>query len=58
MSRPSDAKQKSAQAFAALVEAVDAAIDRKRRLGQYWVVWDGEKLVKVMPDNAVDSVAE
>lgn len=38
--------------------AVNKAIDRKRRLGQYWVVWDGEKPVEIHPDKAVDSAAE
>ena len=42
----------------ALQVAVDEAIDRKRRLGQYWVVWDGEKPVKVFPENPVDTAAE
>lgn len=42
----------------ALHEAVAEAVDRKRRLGQYWVVWDGEKPVKVYPENAVDAAAE
>ncbi len=42
----------------ALQAAVDKAIDRKRRLGQYWVVWDGEKPVKVFPENPVDTAAE
>ena len=42
----------------ALQTAVDEAIDRKRRLGQYWVVWDGEKPVKVFPENPVDTAAE
>ncbi len=41
-----------------LQAAVDAAIDRKRRLGQYWVVWDGEKPIKVYPENSVDPVDE
>ncbi len=41
-----------------LQDAVDEAIDRKRRLGQYWVVWDGEKPVKVFPENPVDNAAE
>lgn len=41
-----------------LNEAADKAIDRKRRLGQYWVVWDGEKPVKVFPENPVDTAAE
>lgn len=34
----------------ALQRAVDKALDRKRRLGQYWVEWDGEKVVEVHPD--------
>lgn len=41
-----------------LREAVAEAIDRKRRLGQYWVEWDGEKPVKIYPENSVDSAAE
>jgi len=41
-----------------LDEAVADAIERKRRLGQYWVVWDGEKPVKVYPENSVDVAAE
>ena len=42
----------------ALQRAVDNAVDRKRRLGQYWVVWDGEKPVKVYPENTTDTAAE
>ena len=42
----------------ALQRAVDKAIDRKRRLGQYWVVWDGEKPIKVYPENPIDDAAE
>ncbi|MBP2159619.1 MULTISPECIES: hypothetical protein [Asticcacaulis] len=38
--------------------AVAEAIDRKRRLGQYWVGWDGKKPVKIYPENSVDSAAE
>ena len=41
-----------------LRQAVADAIERKRRLGQYWVVWDGEKPVKVYPENPVDAAAE
>ncbi len=44
-----------------LNEAVADAIERKRRLGQYWVVWvvwDGERPVKVYPENSVDVAAE
>ncbi len=46
------------QAREAMQQAGDEAIDRKRRLGQYWVVWDGEKPVKVYPENAIDTAAE
>ena len=46
------------QGLHALQRAVDKAINRKRRLGQYWVVWDGEKPVKVFPENPVDTAAE
>jgi hypothetical protein len=42
----------------AMEAAVSEALDRKRRLGQYWVSWDGEKPVKVYPENSVDSPAE
>ena len=38
--------------------AAAEAIERKRRLGQYWVVWDGEKPGEVHPDNATDTAAE
>lgn len=58
MSIPPDVKIESDQAYDALCEAVSEAIERKRRLGQYWVVWDGEKPVKVFPENPVDTAAE
>ena len=51
MTIPKDAAEKSARAFAALTSAVDKALDRKRRLGQYWVEWDGEKVVEVHPQD-------
>jgi hypothetical protein len=44
--------------LAALKRAVAKAIDRKRRLGQYWVEWDGEKPVKIYPDRTTDTAAE
>ncbi|EGF92308.1 hypothetical protein ABI_07420 [Asticcacaulis biprosthecium C19] len=47
---PPDAKEKSDAISAALRDAVADALDRKRKLGQYWVVWDGEKPVEVHPD--------
>ncbi|MBW8882272.1 MAG: hypothetical protein JF615_12865 [Asticcacaulis sp.] len=51
--------EEALEAFAALQRAVDKAIDRKRRLGQYWVVADADgKPVKVYPENSVDSAAE
>lgn len=53
----SEFRLKSEQAFLALQSAVSEAIERKRRLGQYWVVWDGEKPVEVYPENAVDRPA-
>ncbi|MGZ3298414.1 MAG: hypothetical protein ACXU8U_09895 [Asticcacaulis sp.] len=37
-------------ALNSLNKAVEEALDRKRKLGQYWVEWDGEKPVKVWPD--------
>lgn len=46
------------QVALALKRAVAKAIDRKRRLGQYWVEWDGEKPVKIYPENSTDTVAE
>jgi hypothetical protein len=41
--------------FVVLKQAVAKALDRKRRLGQYWVEWDGEKPVKVYPENPTDA---
>lgn len=57
MTQASEFRLKSEQAFLALQSAVSEAIERKRRLGQYWVVWDGEKPVEVYPENAVDRPA-
>ena len=31
-----------------LKNAVDAALDKKRKLGQYAIVWDGKKPVRKM----------
>ncbi|ESQ94140.1 hypothetical protein [Asticcacaulis benevestitus] len=42
----------------ALKLAVKEAIDHKRRLGQYWVEWDGEKPVKIYPEGPTDTAAE
>lgn len=38
--------------------AVDKAIDRKRKLGQYWVQWDGEKAVEIHPEDTTKNAAE
>jgi hypothetical protein len=38
--------------------AVDKALDRKRRLGQYRVEWDGEKAVEIRPEDAAKTAAE
>ncbi len=46
------------EGLSVLNQAVTDAVDRKRRLGQYWVVWDGEKPVKVYPENSIDTAAE
>jgi len=51
-------KEQALEALNALQSAVTEAIDRKRRLGQYWVVWDGEKPVEVHPEDAAKSGAE
>ncbi len=42
----------------ALQRAVDKATDRKRRLGQYWVEWDGEKAVEIHPEDTTKTAAE
>ncbi len=42
----------------ALQRAVDRATDRKRRLGQYWVEWDGEKPVEIHPEDTTKTAAE
>lgn len=39
------------EALKILQIAGSKAIEHKRRLGQYWVVWDGEKPVKVNAEN-------
>ena len=52
------AKEQALEALNALQSAVTEAIDRKRRLGQYWVVWDGEKPVEIHPEDTTKSAAE
>jgi len=46
------------EAGKALQRAVEKAIDHKRRLGQYWVVWDGEKPVEIHPEDTSKTAAE
>jgi|GEM_PF-2509749 len=58
MIKQTDAENESDKAFTALCEAVEGAIDRKRRLGQYWVVWDGEKPVEIHPEDTSKTAAE
>ncbi|MEM9964315.1 MAG: hypothetical protein AAGC58_03095 [Asticcacaulis sp.] len=41
----------SLKALRALQSAATKTIERKRRLGQYWVVWDGQKPLIVNPEN-------
>lgn len=51
--------EEALEALSIMQSAVDKAIDRKRRLGQYWVVADADgKPVKIYPENSVDSAAE
>ena len=38
--------------------AVDKAVGRKRRLGQYWVEWDGEKAIEVHPESPEGAATE
>ncbi len=42
-------EEKAQQILAALKRSVEEALDKKRRLGQYAVVWDGEKVVRILP---------
>ena len=43
------ASPSSQRILKALQEAVHEALEKKRKLGQYAVVWDGEKPVKLKP---------
>jgi hypothetical protein len=52
------AEEESHDALNALQDAVVEAIERKRRLGQYWVVWDGEKPVEIHPGDHSKTAAE
>ncbi len=46
-----DMEKKAQQIAKALNRSVTAALEKKRRLGQYAVVWDGEKVVRILPDD-------
>ena len=46
-----DMEKKTQQIAEALNRSVAAALEKKRRLGQYAVVWDGEKVVRILPDD-------
>jgi hypothetical protein len=52
------AKQQAQEALTVLQNAVAEAIDRKRKLGQYWVEWDGEKAVEIHPEDTTKTAAE
>lgn len=44
--QPSLPSEKSRKILETLKKAVSQTLDRKRRLGQYAVVWDGQKPVR------------
>ena len=46
-----DLEKKAQQISESLNRSVAAALEKKRRLGQYAVVWDGEKVVRILPDD-------
>jgi hypothetical protein len=46
--------KQAVEALQALRQAVDEALDRKRRLGQYAVVWLDGRAVDVQPDDLLD----
>ena len=46
-----DVEKKAQQIAKSLNKSVAAALEKKRRLGQYAVVWDGEKVVRILPDD-------
>lgn len=39
--------QKSQKILSSLEHAVDTALEKKRKLGQYAIVWDGGKVVRL-----------
>lgn len=49
-----DANDYAARALDALKRAVAEALERKRRLGQYTVVWRDGRAVRVGPDEPVE----
>jgi hypothetical protein len=47
-----------AKALDALKRAVAEALDRKRRLGQYYVVWRDGRAVRIGPDAPAEPAQE
>lgn len=50
-----DLSFKNQQALDALRNAVAEALDRKRRLGQYAVIWREGRVMRLEPDDAAPS---
>ena len=53
-----DVQHKAELARQALEEAVTEALDRKRRLGQYAVICEGDKVIKIGPDEIAKLLAQ
>lgn len=51
----SELSPKDQQALDALRSAVAEALERKRRLGQYAVIWEDGRVVRLDPDGAASS---
>ena len=49
---------KNQQALDALRSAVAEALERKRRLGQYAVIWKDGRVVRLDPDDDVSSAEQ
>ncbi len=55
METPSEQAQKTLEV---LREAVAEVLEKKRRLGQYAVVWRDGRIVKLMPDGSMVEIKE
>ncbi len=44
-------QQQAQQALDSLNESVHEALDKKRRLGQYAVIWQNNKVVRIFEDD-------